>query len=243
MTTKRRALVIGGSMSGLLAAIMISRRGWDVEVFERVEKELAQFRELSQPAAAAINNYLKDTVREEGFKALLEPLRHDDHVERITQTIIESAAANNISLDQTAEGLAQINEIASNLFDSLSLGLEHANQQFAHTQEFTHQLQTSAHLMDQSLTKTQTSPFLAGYPPNAHNHDQIALLDKHHDRQETLLRDQLPRQGSQFEREPLAQTTSETPALNNAGHENVLGGPSAQEIAQTMEQAEAVLAL
>jgi 2-polyprenyl-6-methoxyphenol hydroxylase-like FAD-dependent oxidoreductase len=41
MTTKRRALVIGGSMSGLLAAIMLRRGGWDVEVFERVEQELA----------------------------------------------------------------------------------------------------------------------------------------------------------------------------------------------------------
>ena len=41
MTGKRRALVIGGSMSGLLAAIMLHRRGWDVEVFERVVKELA----------------------------------------------------------------------------------------------------------------------------------------------------------------------------------------------------------
>jgi 2-polyprenyl-6-methoxyphenol hydroxylase-like FAD-dependent oxidoreductase len=41
MTTKRRALVIGGSMSGLLAGIMLCRRGWDVDVFERVEKELA----------------------------------------------------------------------------------------------------------------------------------------------------------------------------------------------------------
>jgi hypothetical protein len=204
----------------------------------RVEKELAQFRELSQPAAAAINNYLKDTVREEGFKALLEPLRHDDHVERITQAIIESAAANNISLDQTSEGLAQINEIASNLFDSLALGLEHANQQYAHTQEFTHQP-----LMDRSLAQAQTSASLAGHAPNGHNHDHLALLDKHHDRQETLLRDQLPGQGSQFEREPLAQTISETPALNNAGPGNAVGGPSAQEIAQTMEQAEAVLAL
>jgi 2-polyprenyl-6-methoxyphenol hydroxylase-like FAD-dependent oxidoreductase len=37
----RRALVIGGSMSGLLAAIMLERRGWQVEVFERVESELA----------------------------------------------------------------------------------------------------------------------------------------------------------------------------------------------------------
>jgi 2-polyprenyl-6-methoxyphenol hydroxylase-like FAD-dependent oxidoreductase len=37
----RRALVIGGSMSGLLAAIMLHRRGWTVEVCERVESELA----------------------------------------------------------------------------------------------------------------------------------------------------------------------------------------------------------
>ena len=41
MTRQRRAIVIGGSMSGLLAAIMLRRRGWDVEVFERVERELA----------------------------------------------------------------------------------------------------------------------------------------------------------------------------------------------------------
>jgi 2-polyprenyl-6-methoxyphenol hydroxylase-like FAD-dependent oxidoreductase len=39
--TQRRALVIGGSMSGLLAGIMLSRRGWIVDVFERVENELA----------------------------------------------------------------------------------------------------------------------------------------------------------------------------------------------------------
>ena len=38
---QRRALVIGGSMSGLLAAIMLRRRGWEVDVFERVESELA----------------------------------------------------------------------------------------------------------------------------------------------------------------------------------------------------------
>lgn len=208
----------------------------------RIEKELAQFRELSQPAGAAINNYLKDTVREEGFKALLEPLRHDDHVERIAQAIIESAAANNISLDQTSEGLTQLNEIASNLFDSLSLGLDYANQQYAHMQEFIHQ-PTSVHLIDQSLGQTQTNASLAGHSPNGNNHDQLALLDKHHDRQETLLRDQLPGQGSQFETEPLAQTISDSPTLNNAGHENTLGGSSSQEIAQTLEQAEAVLAL
>src|SRR5580704_1849752 len=41
MVGKRRALIIGGSMSGLLAGIMLSRRGWDVDIFERVVNELA----------------------------------------------------------------------------------------------------------------------------------------------------------------------------------------------------------
>jgi 2-polyprenyl-6-methoxyphenol hydroxylase-like FAD-dependent oxidoreductase len=41
MVRKRRALVIGGSMSGLLTAIMLMRRGWDVDIFERAEDELA----------------------------------------------------------------------------------------------------------------------------------------------------------------------------------------------------------
>src|SRR5438552_14690705 len=36
-----RALVIGGSMSGLFAALALRGRGFDVEVFERVEGELA----------------------------------------------------------------------------------------------------------------------------------------------------------------------------------------------------------
>jgi 2-polyprenyl-6-methoxyphenol hydroxylase-like FAD-dependent oxidoreductase len=39
--SQRRALVIGGSMSGLLAAIMLVRRGWEIDVFERVSGELA----------------------------------------------------------------------------------------------------------------------------------------------------------------------------------------------------------
>ncbi len=41
MSRQRRALVIGGSMSGLLAGIMLRQHGWDVDIFERVEKELA----------------------------------------------------------------------------------------------------------------------------------------------------------------------------------------------------------
>jgi 2-polyprenyl-6-methoxyphenol hydroxylase-like FAD-dependent oxidoreductase len=35
-----RALVIGGSMSGLLAALALARAGWDVDVYERVAEEM-----------------------------------------------------------------------------------------------------------------------------------------------------------------------------------------------------------
>jgi 2-polyprenyl-6-methoxyphenol hydroxylase-like FAD-dependent oxidoreductase len=41
MARQRRALVIGGSMSGLLAGLMLRRRGWAVDIFERVASELS----------------------------------------------------------------------------------------------------------------------------------------------------------------------------------------------------------
>ena len=39
--SKRRALIVGGSMSGLLAALLLRRAGWDADIFERVESELS----------------------------------------------------------------------------------------------------------------------------------------------------------------------------------------------------------
>lgn len=41
MVNQRRALIVGGSMGGLLAGLMLMRRGWDVDIFERAERELA----------------------------------------------------------------------------------------------------------------------------------------------------------------------------------------------------------
>ena len=39
--TQRRALIVGGSMSGLLAGLILRERGWQVDIVERVESELA----------------------------------------------------------------------------------------------------------------------------------------------------------------------------------------------------------
>ncbi|NVO14931.1 MAG: FAD-dependent monooxygenase [Rhodoplanes sp.] len=37
----RRALIVGGSMSGLLGGLLLRSRGWDVDVYERVASELS----------------------------------------------------------------------------------------------------------------------------------------------------------------------------------------------------------
>lgn len=37
----RRAIVIGGSMSGLLTGLLLRRNGWDVDIYERVDTELS----------------------------------------------------------------------------------------------------------------------------------------------------------------------------------------------------------
>jgi 2-polyprenyl-6-methoxyphenol hydroxylase-like FAD-dependent oxidoreductase len=38
---QRRAIVIGGSMSGLLSGLLLRRAGWDVDIYERVGSELS----------------------------------------------------------------------------------------------------------------------------------------------------------------------------------------------------------
>lgn len=40
-STERRAIIIGGSMSGLLCALMLQRNGWRADIYERVEGELS----------------------------------------------------------------------------------------------------------------------------------------------------------------------------------------------------------
>jgi 2-polyprenyl-6-methoxyphenol hydroxylase-like FAD-dependent oxidoreductase len=40
-STSKRAIVIGGSMSGLLCALLLRRAGWNVDIYERVESELS----------------------------------------------------------------------------------------------------------------------------------------------------------------------------------------------------------
>ncbi len=40
-TRTRHAIIVGGSMSGLLSGLLLRRSGWDVDIYERVESELS----------------------------------------------------------------------------------------------------------------------------------------------------------------------------------------------------------
>ena len=48
---KQRAIVIGGSMSGLFAGLLLRQRGFTVDIYERVESELVRARRRHRGAA------------------------------------------------------------------------------------------------------------------------------------------------------------------------------------------------
>lgn len=65
---QKSAVIVGGSMSGLLAAIMLRRSGWDADIFERVDGELAGRGAgiVAQPALIAQMTALGLDVRDLG---------------------------------------------------------------------------------------------------------------------------------------------------------------------------------
>jgi 2-polyprenyl-6-methoxyphenol hydroxylase-like FAD-dependent oxidoreductase len=76
----RRAIVIGGSMSGLLAGLLLRRAGWEVDIHERVESELA-----GRGAGIVAQPELIDTLRRLG----LDPTDLGVHI--TTRKILDSA--------------------------------------------------------------------------------------------------------------------------------------------------------
>ncbi len=86
--SQRRALVIGGSMSGLLAAVMLERRGWEVDVFERVSGELAGRGTgiVAQPELIARLNKLGLDTRDLGVAITRrQMLDHEGRVTAVSQ--------------------------------------------------------------------------------------------------------------------------------------------------------------
>ena len=68
-----RVLIIGGSMGGLFAAINLRNQGWEVEIFERAESELA-----NRGAGIATHKELYQAVRSAGIELRDEMGIHSD---------------------------------------------------------------------------------------------------------------------------------------------------------------------
>ncbi len=74
----RRALVIGGSMSGLFTALLLRRNNWDVNLFERSDVELS-----GRGAGIVTHPELRDALRALGLETTadfgVEVLRRRPH--------------------------------------------------------------------------------------------------------------------------------------------------------------------
>jgi hypothetical protein len=118
------------------------------------EVRLQEFQEISRPAAIEINSYIKDTVHEEGLAAILDPTRFEEHVERVTNVIIETARNNGITLTTSSVNHHEITQIATSLFDTLATGIQRANADREIAHQFTHQ-RASATLNQQTLNEKE----------------------------------------------------------------------------------------
>ena len=213
------------------------------------ETALQQFQEVAAPAAVQINDYF----REQGLPSLLEPEQFEQHVQEIARVITETAEAHGVTLGTTAQSEQQINQVATELFKTLTPGLEHANTQLAITQQLTTQLETTAHLTQQNITAATVE--LSG------NGDRSTATFNQQDHEREREREQQGKQGpsspdanrikdriqEQSGREPTAQEVAKGPELTGptSGPGASLGGngaaSGAAEIGPSIEEAAALL--
>lgn len=148
----------------------------------RMEQQLTQYLEISAPVAERVNDYLKQTTREEGLKSLIDPVRTDEHVERVALAILETAQQHNVTLDHSTAGIAQVQEIATNLFDTLRDGMERANAHLLQSRELTTELYTSDLAMTPTHEHQLHSSLICPNGNGAHHHSQQispTTLDNH----------------------------------------------------------------
>lgn len=204
------------------------------------ENTLQQFRDLAGPAAVEINNYFKETVRDEGLPALLDPERFEQHVEQIARVITETAQTNGITLATTQQSAQQINQIAGELFKTLGPQLEHANTQLAITQELTTQLETTTHLTDHALAQISAQQVGA----NGDHAANVTFMRQDRERE----REQQGKQPStpttkiqdQSSREPSPQSVTKAPELSPATSPTAAIG-NGPEVGASLEEAAALV--
>jgi hypothetical protein len=183
----------------------------------RMEQQFTQYQQLANPVAEKVNDYIKQTVKQEGLRALMDPLRHDEHVEQVGIAILQAGQEHQVNLDRSPAGLGQIEGIATNLFTSLRDGLERANHHLLQG------IELGAHHLTQNNSESlrlQLQPQLG----DANGKNQPATLNdrtQNSSQQATLdltYTNEFIREGP-FERDlnsPMPDQSSLTPASTNS---------------------------
>ncbi len=199
----------------------------DTRVNVQIEREVAQFERIAKPASVVINNYLKDTVKEQGYNAVLDPGNRDQHVDRIAAAFQEVASAQGISLEQTTE---QLNTIATNLFNNITPALERASEQVhTHDQQFNF---TVAQPLDLTQSVTAAHHGFNAVGDNHLHQQQLGDMAKghNHQHQPVLPGDSLALADQEMNNpSALAQTTA------TANSPATAGAATSAQIAQTAE--------
>ena len=138
----KRALVIGGSMSGLLAGLALARRGWDVAVYERVAEPLA-----GRGAGIVAQPELKAALRALGLDA-----DHDLGVEVPTRVMYahDGGVTHRIDWSQTMTSWDRVFHL---LKAALPQSLYHRGKELRQIAQDAHGV--TAHFADGSATEGQ----------------------------------------------------------------------------------------
>lgn len=210
-----------------------------------IETKLQSFNEISQPAAIRISNYLNATVSQQGLSALLDRDAASQHIQQLGSIIVDVARQNGITLANTQESAQEVTQVATNLYHSLTNGIERTNSEHVLLHQIAYQPATT-----QLATQTHNQLVVAA-PTGSHDHVAHASLDQQdyrRQREDSERQKQHPtstRLPDQSGRQSTAQEVAKPPEIAQPTATNSVAGPASKvaELGGGVEDLAVVLAL
>lgn len=210
-----------------------------------IETTLQSFNEISQPAAIEISNYLNTTVNQHGVSVLLDRDAATQHIQQLGSIIVDVAKQNGITLANTQESTQQVTQVASNLYHSLTSGIERTNSERILLHQLAYQPAAT------EIAAQNHNQLVAAAPTSSHDHVAHASLDQHDLRRQ---RDDSERQKQHpastkmpdhSGRQPTAPELAKTQEIAQPTASNSIAGPASQvaELGGGVEDLAVVLAL
>jgi hypothetical protein len=207
-----------------------------------IETTLQHFNEISQPAAIEISNYLNNTVSQHGLSALLDRDAASQHIDQLGSIILDVAGKNGITLATTQDHAQQVTQVAANLYNTLTSGIERTNSEHVLLQHTTYQPTTT------QLSNQNHNQLVVLAPTSTHDHVAHASLDQQdyrRQREDTERQKQNPgnpRMPDNSGRQPTAQELVKPQEITQP---TVATGPASKiaELGGGIEDLAAVIAL